>query len=113
MSPNAPADAVIGPDDGEVITDRENRNVVLLAERDQLTITRSRYGPGEHGPDPHVHREHTDCFYVLEGELTFRIGPAGEDVTVPVGGFVAVPANVIHAFDNTSDADARFLNVHA
>jgi quercetin dioxygenase-like cupin family protein len=112
MSPNVPADALIGPDDGEVITDRARRNVVLLAERDQLTITRSRYGPGEHGPDPHVHRAHTDCFYVLEGELTFGLGPNGEDVTVPSGGFVAVPPNVIHSFDNASDADARFLNFH-
>jgi quercetin dioxygenase-like cupin family protein len=112
MSPNVPADALTGPADGEVITDTERRNVILLAERDQLTITRSRYAPGERGPDPHVHREHTDSFYVLQGELAFRLGPNGQETRVPGGGFVAVPPNVSHSFDNASDADARFLNFH-
>ena len=112
MSPVRPAKALIPPGEGETITDTELRNVVLLAERDELTITRSRYAPGERGPDPHVHREHTDSFYVLEGELAFTLGPDGEDVRVPAGAFVAVPPNVVHSFNNASAADARFLNFH-
>ena len=34
-------------------------------------MTESIYGPGERGPDLHVHREHTDAWLVLEGALTF------------------------------------------
>ena len=64
-------------------------------------------------PTPHVHHEHTDSFYVLEGEPTFRIGPELERVTAPAGTFVAVPPNVIHGFDNDSSQRARFLNFHA
>src|SRR5215211_5050214 len=63
MSPVAPEQALIAPGEGETITDKEHRHVAILAERDELTITRSRYGPGERGPDPHVHRDHTDAFY--------------------------------------------------
>ena len=37
---------------------------------------------------------------MLEGELTFRIGPDLERVSAPAGTFVAVPPNVIHGFDN-------------
>jgi mannose-6-phosphate isomerase-like protein (cupin superfamily) len=60
-------DVLVGPGEGEMITDRDNREVALIAVRDDITMTRSHYGPGERGPDPHVHHEHTDSFYVLEG----------------------------------------------
>jgi quercetin dioxygenase-like cupin family protein len=76
-------------------------------------MTRSRYAPGERGPDPHVHREHTDSFYVLEGGLTFALGPEAQPVRVPAGGFVAVPPNLIHSFVNEGTVDAHFLNFHA
>jgi len=99
--------------DGETITDKERRNVVLLAAHPEITITWSRYAPGERGPDLHVHRAHTDAFYVLEGELTFALGPAPETVHVAAGGFVAVPPDVAHSFRNDGDADARWLNFHA
>jgi len=99
--------------DGETITDLDRRNVVILAARPELTITWSRYAAGEPGPDLHVHREHTDAFYVLEGELTFAVGPAAKRVTVAAGGYVAVPPNVAHSFRNDSSADARWLNFHA
>ncbi len=99
--------------DGERITAKERRDVVILAEREQLTITWSRYAAGERGPDLHVHREHTDAFYVLEGELTFEVGPVPERITVAAGGFVAVPPGVVHSFANAGPAESRWLNMHA
>jgi quercetin dioxygenase-like cupin family protein len=99
--------------DGETITRQERREVVILAEHPALTITWSRYAGGERGPDLHVHREHTDAFYVLEGELTFAVGPQADRVAVGPGGFVAVPANVVHTFTNGGPAEARWLNLHA
>jgi quercetin dioxygenase-like cupin family protein len=99
--------------DGEPITRSERREVVLLADRPEIAITWSRYAGGERGPDLHVHREHTDAFYVLEGELTFAVGPAAEPIRVAAGGFVAVPPDVVHAFANESGAEARWLNLHA
>jgi quercetin dioxygenase-like cupin family protein len=99
--------------DGERITAKERREVVILSEREQLTITWSRYAGGERGPDLHVHREHSDAFYVLEGELTFAVGPGPERITVAAGGFVAVPPGVVHSFANAGPAEARWLNLHA
>jgi mannose-6-phosphate isomerase-like protein (cupin superfamily) len=107
-------DALVRPGGGETIAAQERREVVILAERPDLTITWSRYRPGERGPDLHVHREHVDAFYVLEGELTFAVGPGGaERVRVPAGGFVAVPPDVVHTFANENGAEARWLNLHA
>jgi mannose-6-phosphate isomerase-like protein (cupin superfamily) len=98
--------------DGETITKKERRDVVILAEHPAITITWSRYAAGEAGPDLHVHREHTDAFYVLEGDLTFAVGPGAERITVGAAGFVAVPPNVAHSFLNDSTADASWLNLH-
>jgi quercetin dioxygenase-like cupin family protein len=99
--------------DGEMIADAERRALVLLAERPAVTVTWSRYAAGERGPDLHVHREHTDAFYVLEGEVTFEVGPKAQRVRAPAGTFLAVPPNVVHTFVNESSADATWLNLHA
>jgi quercetin dioxygenase-like cupin family protein len=99
-------------EEGETITAREQREVILLAA-DDLSITWSRYAAGEQGPGLHVHREHVDAFYVLEGEVTFAVGPAGEPLRVGPGGFVAVPPHVAHGFANESEAQACWLNFHA
>ena len=98
--------------DGEVITKREGREAVLLTAQDQITVTSYRLGPDQRGPDPHVHHEHTDAFYVLEGELSFVLGPDRERVGVGAGGLVAAPPNVVHTFNNESGAEVRFLNLH-
>jgi mannose-6-phosphate isomerase-like protein (cupin superfamily) len=99
--------------DGEAIASGARRAVTILAARPELTVTWSRYVAGEHGPDLHVHREHTDAFYVLEGELTFVVGPEAERVLARAGAFVAVPPNVVHTFINSSSADTTWLNFHA
>jgi mannose-6-phosphate isomerase-like protein (cupin superfamily) len=99
--------------DGETIADAQGRAVVLLSASEELTVTWSLYGPGERGPAVHVHREHSDGFYVLTGELTFELGPDAERVRAPAGTLVTVPANVVHTFVNASDADATWLNFHA
>jgi quercetin dioxygenase-like cupin family protein len=99
-------------EDAETITRRERREVVILAEGPDLTVTWSRYAAGEPGPDLHVHREHTDAFYVLDGELTFLVGPAAERVPVGAGGFVAVPPNLVHTYVCEA-VETRWLNMHA
>jgi mannose-6-phosphate isomerase-like protein (cupin superfamily) len=99
--------------DGETIADAKRRAIVLLVSRPELTITWSRYGARERGPDLHVHREHTDAFYVLEGEITFEVGPRSQRVRAAAGAFVAVPPDVVHTFANRSRAEASWLNIHA
>jgi mannose-6-phosphate isomerase-like protein (cupin superfamily) len=98
---------------GETVTRRHDREAVLLTAQDALTVTSYRLGPDQRGPAPHVHHEHTDAFYVLEGELSFILGPDREPVEVGAGGLVAAPPNVIHTFNNESGAEVRFLNLHS
>src|SRR6266516_2385495 len=62
---------LLAPGEGETTTDRPERTLRILCELEQLIVSWFRYEPGEHGPDPHIHREHADAFYVLEGEGDF------------------------------------------
>jgi quercetin dioxygenase-like cupin family protein len=104
---------LLHPGEGETITDRAERTVRILLSHELLDATWTRYEPGERGPGPHVHRQHTDAFYVLEGELFFGLGPDIERVQAPAGTFVAVPPDVVHTFANESSGRACFLNFHA
>jgi mannose-6-phosphate isomerase-like protein (cupin superfamily) len=104
---------LLRPGDGETITDRAERTIRLLLAHDWLDVTWSRYEPGEEGPEPHVHRKHVDSFYVLEGELTFVVGPRLEEVRAPAGTWVSVPQNVVHTFRNAGGSWALYLNYHS
>ena len=104
---------VIAAGGGEVIGDAPDRRVEILCEHDALHATWARFGPRREGADLHVHRRHSDFFYVLEGELTVLLGPEGESVVVPAGTLARVPPLVAHGFRNGSDAEVRYLNFHA
>ena len=66
---------LLPPGEGETISDRAARNVLILVDEPQLVMTWTRYESGERGPDPHVHRQHADAFYIVEGEIEFGLGP--------------------------------------
>jgi len=104
---------LLAPGQGEPITDTAERELRILSDHDLLNLTWTRHAAGERGAEPHVHLHHTDAFYVLAGEMTFRLGPELEPVVVRAGTLVLVPAGVVHAFDNDSSGEVRFLNVHA
>ena len=104
---------VLGPDEGERTFDRTQRTVVIKADREEFVLTWSRYEDGQSGPAPHIHREHADCFYVLDGEVLYEVGPDLSPVTAGPGTFVMVPPLVVHTFRNESGSTAHFLNVHA
>jgi mannose-6-phosphate isomerase-like protein (cupin superfamily) len=98
---------------GEPILRGGRREVDIVVAQEEITITHARYAAGERVAGPHGHHEHTDAFYVLEGELTFEIGREAETVTVGAGGFVAAPQGVVHAFRTSGDRPARWLTIHA
>ena len=68
--------------DGEAILRREEGEISILVAREEVTIIHAWCAAGEQIAGPHVHHEHTDAFYVLEGELTFEIGREAETITV-------------------------------
>ena len=103
----------VPPGEGEVVGDSADRRVEILSDDETLNATWSRFGPHRLGADLHVHRHHTDFFYVLDGELTVRLGIDNQQVVVPAGTLARVPPLVVHGFRNGSDAEVRYLNLHA
>ncbi|MFN2629460.1 MAG: cupin domain-containing protein [Gaiellaceae bacterium] len=57
----------------------------------------------------HVHERLEETWYVLDGELEFRLGE--ETFTAVAGATVFVPPRVAHAFANCTEAPAKFLLV--
>jgi mannose-6-phosphate isomerase-like protein (cupin superfamily) len=102
---------VIPPGGGEVVGDSPERRVEILCEDDRVHITWTRLAPGRDGADLHIHRLHTDVFYVLEGELGLKLAE-GSAVVGPRT-FVKVPPMVAHGFRNAGDGELRYLNFHA
>jgi mannose-6-phosphate isomerase-like protein (cupin superfamily) len=106
-----PEATVIPPGGGEVIGDSPERRVEILCDDEALNATCSRFAAGRAGADLHVHRNHSDIFYVLEGELTVMLGVDGERVGVPAGAWVQVPAGT--AYELSFPEAARFLELRA
>lgn len=104
---------VIPPGRGEIIGDAPDRRVEILSDHGALHATWSRFAAGRDGADLHVHHHHTDLFYVLDGELTLRLGVDGETHAVRAGTLARVPPDVVHGFRNAGDAEVRYLNLHA
>jgi quercetin dioxygenase-like cupin family protein len=99
----------IGPDEGEKLT-RGSRYHRVLAELPELEVLDLHFGPG-FSVDRHVHDDHADCFYVLEGEAEFTLN--GEVIHAGAGTWVTAPTGIPHGFRNAGEGDLRILNIHA
>jgi quercetin dioxygenase-like cupin family protein len=93
--------------EGERVGSRGHR---VLAEVPELEAIELSYGPDFEGVDPHTHADHSDSFYVLEGEVEFYLDGAWH--RCGPGTFLSVPPNVEHGF-RPAEGNFRLLNLHA
>ncbi len=102
---------LVGPDDGKLLANPiGGRMVVKVHDEDTVgaySVHDNTIPPGSPGPRPHIHRDHEEAFYVLEGELTVRVGP--RKITAPAGSFVMVPRGVVHQPSNPGTQPTRVL----
>ena len=101
------------PGEGEVVGDVPERRVEILCDRDELCVTWTRFGPRRDGASPHIHRTHSDLFFVLAGELGLFAGPEAEEHVLTAGTLAFAPPFFVHGFRNAGDAELRYLNFHA
>lgn len=98
------------PGTGENFTRDGRKQTTILVDSDEVVAVLFGYAPGEEGPDPHIHRHHTDSFFVLEGEFEIRV--ADSVVRATPGTWVSAPPGVVHTFANRSAHPARLINLH-
>src|SRR5262245_24568664 len=83
------------------------RFLVTGAESGGAYFAMEAYVPPGGGPPPHVHRHEDETFYVVEGQIEFRL--ADELVTGGAGDFVNVPRGTVHRFHNAGTTPARMI----
>ncbi len=59
---------------------------------------------GSGNPSPHIHHDHDECFYIIQGSFTFTIGK--EDLPAPADTVVFVPRGTPHTFTHSEGARA-------
>ena len=90
----------------------ENAPRVLLRDEDsngEVSVIESGRLSAEFAGPPLHHHDFDEAFYVLEGELTFRLGDGL--FTRNAGEVALAPRGVPHTYANLSGADARALIV--
>lgn len=66
---------------------------------------------GPETPPPHVHRDHDELFYILEGSFKFVLGH--DTVQAPKGALVFVPRGTRHGFSIEPGSKTLFLTIPA
>jgi quercetin dioxygenase-like cupin family protein len=101
---------VVGPGEGATIEGPVGGPLTWKARGEQtngaLTALENVIPPGQ-GPPAHVHAAQDEFWWVIEGELRFRLG--GELSRAPAGSFVFVPRGTPHSFQNVGAEPARML----
>lgn len=101
----------VGPEDGEALTNPiGGRMVAKLRDADTggaYSVHENTIPPGSPGPRPHLHRNHDETFYVLEGDLTLRVG--SRRITAPAGSFAVIPRSAVHQPSNPGTEPTRVL----
>lgn len=99
------------PEDGESWTAYGARFRVLAdgsAVDNRWGLIEGTLPPGFTGPPQHIHREHDESFFVLDGAVTFTSGR--DEVVATAGTLVVAPIGDPHTFANASaEAPATLL----
>src|ERR671936_2377063 len=98
------------PDEAETL-EHEASTHRILCDLPQLTAIDMTFQHEFEGVDPHTHPDHVDAFYVLEGDVEFRVGD--EPRIAGPGTFVAAQRNSVHGFRPTGREPIRLFNLHA
>jgi len=107
----------------ELIGPHQGQTVSVVGDRYVLKVTGEQTGgayalfdffvPSGSGPPPHVHHREEEGFHILEGELTFFLGPEHTRIVARAGDYVHAPRDVPHFFRNEGNVPVRALCIVA
>ena len=63
------------------------------------------------GPPPHHHNGFNEVFLVIEGTMDFLVD--GKPIRVQAGDSVDLPPGKVHTFQNNSDVECKWVNIHS
>lgn len=105
---------VLGPGEGTVLDVFGTKLSVKAADAvtgGAYSLIEATVGPGGLGPLPHRHLDREESFFVLEGEIDFKV----DDGTIrgTPGSFLLVPRGDVHTFANVGKTRGRLLLIHS
>ena len=71
------------------------------------SLTETSVSPRAAGPPVHHHTDCEEAFYIVSGELEFRVDDV--ETRAPSGTFLVVPRGAQHTYCNPNDEPARVL----
>ena len=82
---------------------------VPMDEGTSYALTEWEVEPGAKGPPVHIHHEHDEGFFILDGSFSFVLGT--KEFEAPQGSFMFVPRGTRHGFVPTAGARALLFIV--
>ena len=79
------------------------------ATHDAYSLFEYAIPPETNGPPAHLHTREDESFICLAGQLDVSLG--GQEFTLRLGDYLYLPRNVVHAFRNPYDDEARVISV--
>ena len=102
---------ILQPGEGRSVQIRTSTCTFKLTGKD----TRGHFGlfefvmePGTEGASPHIHKQLTEIFYVVEGEVELVLDQ--RKVTAAPGTLMTMPENTPHGFSNPSQMRLKAIN---
>jgi len=103
---------ILNPGDGKNVLFLGNEMVLKVVSTDTggvFSLCEFTMQAGFGGPPPHIHHDHEETFYVLEGHMRFRVD--GREIEAPAGAIARVPRGVAHTFWVPGEQPAKLLIV--
>ncbi|MER5176517.1 MAG: cupin domain-containing protein [Candidatus Nitrosocosmicus sp.] len=102
---------IVEPNKGKHIAISGDINTIVASKEDTggtYSFIEAKVFPGG-GPIPHIQTREHEGFYIIEGQITFKVGKQRIEATP--GTFVNVPPNVLHSFKNETNEVAKLIIV--
>ena len=100
---------IVEPNKGRHIAVAGDINTIVASKEDTggtYSFIEAKVFPGG-GPAPHIQTREHEGFYVIEGQITFKVDK--QRIEAKPGTFVDVPPNVLHSFKNETDETAKLI----
>ena len=100
---------IVEPNKGRHIAVSGDINTIIASKEDTggtYSLIEAKVFPGG-GPAPHIQTREHEGFYVIDGQLTFKVDK--KRIEAKPGTFVNVPPNVLHSFKNETNEVAKLI----
>jgi mannose-6-phosphate isomerase-like protein (cupin superfamily) len=101
------------PGEGDAIPGPYSRDILVKASGSDTgaaySLLEFTAPPGGAWTVPHIHEGEEEAWYILEGQMTFRLDD--RTVEAPAGSFLLIPRGTLHTFGNIGSTVAKYLAI--